>query len=103
MDFDFERAFERPVRVVNDAAMQALGGYDGGRMLFLGLGTGLGSTLVADRVLVPLELGRCLGTAARRCLSGLATTHVNTEAMRRGPRMSMRSCRSCGRRCSQTT
>jgi polyphosphate glucokinase len=57
VDLDFERAFEKPVRVVNDAAMQALGGYDGGRMLFLGLGTGLGSALVADRVLVPLELG----------------------------------------------
>jgi polyphosphate glucokinase len=56
--FDFEAAFGKPVRVVNDAAMQALGGYDGGRMLFLGLGTGLGSALVTDRVVVPLELGR---------------------------------------------
>jgi polyphosphate glucokinase len=55
--YDFSRAFERPVRMVNDAAMQAVGGYEGGRMLFLGLGTGLGSTLVADRVIVPLELG----------------------------------------------
>jgi polyphosphate glucokinase len=55
--FDFAAAFGRPVRVVNDAAMQALGGYDGGRMLFLGLGTGLGSALVADRVVIPLELG----------------------------------------------
>lgn len=57
--FDFGAAFGRPVRVVNDAAMQALGAYDGGRMLFLGLGTGLGSALVADRVVIPLELG-CL-------------------------------------------
>jgi polyphosphate glucokinase len=55
--YDFEAAFGRPVRMVNDAAMQALGGYDGGRMLFLGLGTGLGSAFVADRVIVPLELG----------------------------------------------
>jgi polyphosphate glucokinase len=55
--FDFAAAFGRPVRVANDAAMQALGGYDGGRMLFLGLGTGLGSALVVDRVLIPLELG----------------------------------------------
>lgn len=55
--YDFEAAFGVPVRVVNDAAMQALGGYRGGRMLFLGLGTGLGSALVADRVVVPLELG----------------------------------------------
>jgi predicted NBD/HSP70 family sugar kinase len=57
--YDFEQALGRPVRVVNDAAMQALGAYDGGRMLFLGLGTGLGSTLIAERVLIPLELG-CL-------------------------------------------
>lgn len=55
--FDFGEAFARPVRVVNDAAMQALGAYTGGRMLFLGLGTGLGSALVTDRVVVPLELG----------------------------------------------
>ena len=55
--YDFEAAFGRPLRMVNDAAMQALGGYDGGRMLFLGLGTGLGSALVADCVIVPLELG----------------------------------------------
>lgn len=55
--FDFATALTHPVRVVNDAAMQALGGYDGGRMLFLGLGTGLGSTLIVDRVIVPLELG----------------------------------------------
>jgi polyphosphate glucokinase len=55
--FDFERALERPVRLVNDAVMQALGAYDGGRMVFLGLGTGLGSTLVTEHVVVPLELG----------------------------------------------
>jgi ROK family len=54
--FDFEKAFGRPVRMVNDAAMQALGSYRGRRMLFLGLGTGLGTTLVQDGVVVPLEL-----------------------------------------------
>ena len=54
--FDYKRAFGKPVRVVNDAAMQALGSYQGGRMLFLGLGTGLGSALVANGVLEPLEL-----------------------------------------------
>jgi polyphosphate glucokinase len=58
VDFPFEDAFRRPVRVVNDAVLQAVGGYEGGRMLFLGLGTGLGSALVFDRVVVPLELGR---------------------------------------------
>ena len=55
--FDFAAAFERPVRIVNDAGMQALGSYDGGRMLFLGLGTGLGSVLIVERVMVGLELG----------------------------------------------
>ncbi len=54
--FDFVKAFGRPVRIVNDAAMQALGSYEGGRMLFLGLGTGLGSALVHDGVVIPLEL-----------------------------------------------
>ena len=57
VDFDFAAAFGRPVKVINDAAMQALGSYEGGRMLFLGLGTGVGSTLVAQKVVVPLELG----------------------------------------------
>lgn len=56
--FDYAAAFGLPIRIINDAAMQALGSYDGGRMLFLGLGTGLGSTLIADNVIVPLELGR---------------------------------------------
>jgi len=54
--FAFETAFDRPVRVINDAAMQALGSYTRGRMLFLGLGTGLGSALVIDGVVAPLEL-----------------------------------------------
>lgn len=55
--FDFKKAFDRPVRIINDAAMQALGSYQGGRMLFLGLGTGLGSAMIVDNVLEPLELG----------------------------------------------
>ena len=55
--FDFHKAFGRPVKIVNDAAMQALGSYQGGRMLFLGLGTGLGSALIVDHVLEPMELG----------------------------------------------
>lgn len=54
--FDFEAAFGKPVRLLNDAAMQALGGYGGGTMLFLGLGTGLGSALVVENVVLPLEL-----------------------------------------------
>ncbi len=54
--FNFKKAFGRPVKVVNDAAMQALGSYKRGRMLFLGLGTGLGSALIVDGVLEPMEL-----------------------------------------------
>ena len=54
--FDFHRAFGSPVKIMNDAAMQALGSYRGGRMLFLGLGTGLGSALIVDGVLEPMEL-----------------------------------------------
>jgi polyphosphate glucokinase len=55
--FDFEAALGRPVKVINDAAMQALGSYNGGKMLFLGLGTGLGSTLIVDGIVEPMELG----------------------------------------------
>jgi polyphosphate glucokinase len=54
--FPFEAAFGHPVKVINDAAMQALGHYKGGRMLFLGLGTGLGTTLILDGVVAPMEV-----------------------------------------------
>lgn len=79
VDFDYEKAFGKPVRIINDSDLQALGSYDGGRMLFLGFGTGLGSTLVTDHVVISLELGRLrhtdgielgdlLGKANRRAL-----------------------------------
>ncbi len=55
--FNFQKGFGKPVRLINDAAMQALGSYQGGRMLFLGLGTGLGSALIIDGLLEPMELG----------------------------------------------
>ena len=55
--FDYEGVFRVPTRLVNDAVMQAIGSYEGGRMLFLGLGTGLGSALIADGVVLPMELG----------------------------------------------
>ena len=55
--FDYQSAFGKPTKLINDAAMQALGSYDGGRMLFLGLGTGLGSTMIVDRIIEPMELG----------------------------------------------
>ena len=56
MGFDFRRALGRPVKIINDAAMQALGSYKNGRLLFLGLGTGLGSAMIADGVVEPMEL-----------------------------------------------
>jgi polyphosphate glucokinase len=55
--FDFASAFGRPVKVINDAAMQALGSYRGGKMLFLGLGTGLGSAMIVNGIVEPMELG----------------------------------------------
>src|SRR4051812_8795957 len=58
MGFDFAAAFGRPVKVINDAAMQALGSYQGGKMLFLGLGTGVGAAVIHDGELEPLEVGR---------------------------------------------
>jgi polyphosphate glucokinase len=54
--FDFAAAFKRPVKVINDAAMQALGSYQSGKMLFLGLGTGLGSAMIVEGIVVPMEL-----------------------------------------------
>jgi polyphosphate glucokinase len=66
--FDFAKAFGRPVRIVNDAALQALGSYKGGRMLFLGLGTGLGSAIISEHVIVAIELG-CLPYTRRDTLA----------------------------------
>ena len=57
MRFDFQKAFAKPVRLINDAAMQAIGSYHGGRMLFLGLGTGMGATLIVDGYVEPMEIG----------------------------------------------
>ena len=57
MGFKFEKAFGCPVKVINDAAMQALGSYKGGKMLFLGLGTGLGSAMIVEGIVEPMELG----------------------------------------------
>jgi predicted NBD/HSP70 family sugar kinase len=56
VSFDYSKALGRPVKMVNDAAMQAIGSYQGGRMLFLGLGTGLGSAMIVDAVVEPMEL-----------------------------------------------
>lgn len=58
VEFDFASTFDRPIKIINDAAMQALGGYAGGRMVYLGLGTGLGSTMIVEKTVVPLDLGQ---------------------------------------------
>lgn len=58
VSFNFSSAFGKPVRILNDASLQALGGYSGGRMLFIGLGTGVGSALVAERLVLSLDIGR---------------------------------------------
>jgi polyphosphate glucokinase len=76
--FDFARAFHRPVKIINDAAMQALGSYHGGRMLFLGLGTGLGSALVLDGVLHATELGNLPYLNDRPC-----SDYVNKAALQK--------------------
>ncbi len=57
MGYDFKAVFKRPVKVMNDADMQALGSYQGGKMLFLGLGTGLGAAMIVDGIVEPMELG----------------------------------------------
>jgi predicted NBD/HSP70 family sugar kinase len=57
MSFDYKKAFKKPVRFINDAAMQALANYEGGRMLFLGFGTSTGATIIVDDVIIPMEIG----------------------------------------------
>ena len=64
--FDFEQRFRKPVKIINDAAMQALGSYRDGRMLFVGLGTGLGSAFILDDIVVPLELGELTDSKGRK-------------------------------------
>jgi predicted NBD/HSP70 family sugar kinase len=91
--FDFAGAFGSPVKLINDAAMQALGAYEGGRMLFLGRCTGLGSTLIADRVIIPLELGR-MPYADAALVDYLRKEGLQKYARRGGCGRSTRSFRS---------
>jgi polyphosphate glucokinase len=84
--FDFAAAFGVPVKVCNDAAMQALGSYSGGRMLFLGLGTGIGSALITRRAILPLELGNLRFTRKRTLsdmLSRAGLERLGLEAWRK--------------------
>jgi polyphosphate glucokinase len=84
--FDFGTAFDRPTKVVNDALMQALGSYEGGRMLFLGLGTGLGSAMIVDGVLEPMELGHLPfheGKTFEACVGAAGLKRLGTKKWRR--------------------
>lgn len=80
--FNFEKAFKKPVKIINDAAMQALGSYTGGRMLFIGLGTGLGSTLILDDVVVPLELGQLSFSGSATLEDKLAKAGLKTTGLK---------------------
>ena len=92
MGFNFEEAFERPTKIINDAAMQALGSYRNGKMLFLGLGTGLGSTLIADGILEPMELGHLPYKRGLCRRSGIAPIWQKEKAAARSRRRCTFDC-----------
>ena len=77
MGFDFQKAFGMPVRIINDAAMQALGSYEGGKLLFMGFGTGLGTAMVFEDLILPLEGGHL------PFKQGTFETHVGNAAMKK--------------------
>jgi polyphosphate glucokinase len=84
--FDFEKAFGRPTKVVNDALMQAIGSYQGGRMLFLGLGTGLGAAMIVDGTLEPMELAHLPYRGAKtfeQCVGAAALKRVGRKKWQR--------------------
>ena len=84
--FDFQKAFGKPVKIINDAAMQALGSYEGGRMLFLGLGTGLGTTLIIDGVVAPMELAHLPFKKGRTYEEYLGQAALNKRGKKRWKR-----------------
>jgi predicted NBD/HSP70 family sugar kinase len=83
VDFDFDKAFKRPVRIINDAAMQALASYETGRFLFLGLGTSVGATLIADDTVVPLEIGMMPLSKSEAFMDRLSKEALTTLGKRR--------------------
>jgi polyphosphate glucokinase len=87
LNFDYQKAFKRPVRFINDAAMQALASYEQGRTLFLGFGTSTGATLVVDHVIVPLEVGMLRLPDGKRFIDRL----TDAERQRRGRKKWLRS------------
>ncbi len=78
MDFDFEKGLKKPVRIINDAAMQALARYDKGRMLFMGLGTSVGAALIADDTILPLEVGIMRLSKSEGFMDRLSKEALNT-------------------------
>ena len=83
VSFDYEAAFKRPVRIINDAAMQALASYREGRMLFLGFGTSVGATVIVDDVIVPLETGCLRLKSGARFMERLTARALEREGRRR--------------------
>jgi len=86
MEFDFEKAFKRPVRIINDAAMQALANYESGRMLFVGLGTSVGAALIADDTIVPLEIGLLRLSKSEAFMDTLSKEALNSQGKARWQR-----------------
>lgn len=78
VDFDFEKALKKPVRIINDASMQALARYETGRMLFVGLGTSVGASLIADDTIVPLEIGIMKLSKSEAFMDRLSKEALNT-------------------------
>ena len=91
MGYDFDKAFKRPVRIINDAAMQALASYDKGRLLFLGLGTSVGATVIADDTVVPLEIGIMPLSKSEAFMDRLSKEAMNTGGKRRWQKSAMRA------------
>jgi polyphosphate glucokinase len=91
VDYDFEKAFKRKVRIINDAAMQALANYESGRMLFVGLGTSVGATLIADDVIVPLEIGMLRLSKAEAFMDRLSKEALNTHGKERWQKAATRA------------
>jgi polyphosphate glucokinase len=79
VDFDFAKAFGKPVRIINDAAMQALGNYSTGRLLFLGLGTSIGTAVIVDDIVVPIEVGLTKLTRKERLMDRLSKVALKRD------------------------
>jgi polyphosphate glucokinase len=79
VDFDFAKAFGKPVRIINDAAMQALGNYSTGRLLFLGLGTSIGTAVIVDDIVVPIEVGLIKLTRKERLMESLSKVALKRD------------------------